>query len=714
MTKKRTRRVPVVVAAEAAECSLACLTMVARAFGHDVDLYSLRRRFGLSLSGASLRTLLRVAGELDLQTKALRLEVDDLDGIEGPLILHWELRHFVVLVKVARHRFLVHDPGAGRRWLSREEICRSFTGVAICFQTNSSFTPLTARARAPFSNLWSGLRGGISSAGLVLTVSLTAQLLYFLAPFQLQIVVDEAFGQNSTRALPALFAAFAVLAGLRLLVEILRATVTQRLAASLSFQLARNVVGHMLRLPPSYFEKRHLGDVMSRLNSTTALQDALTRGAATIVVDGAFGIIAIALLFLYAPRFAAIALSAFVLNIGVRTLFYPQVRAKTLEQVVLAAMERTHVLESLRAIATIKLLGGENEREAGWKSRFASYANHSAWLAKITNIQQFVQNAVESTATSLIIYLSTLEIIRGDGFTIGMLVAFLTLRQNFGDRANAVLKEAFQLRLLGVHLERLADVVLTEPEEEEDRAAPRHPHLFSLRGVGFSYGYGDRMIIRNLDLTISPGEFIAITGPSGVGKTTILKMILGYQDPIEGDVLIDGAKPTGTVWNAWRSQIGVVMQQDHLLSGSIAENIAGFADDLNMPRVHEVAQLVGLANDIQLLPEKYLTQIGGTGHQLSGGQRQRLLIARALYNKPNILILDEGTANLDKLSEERIADLVAGLEITRIVVAHRPALVRRAQRTLRLGANHSIEEFTPPLVLAAEQRPTPPTLQVSA
>ena len=284
-------------------------------------------------------------------------------------------------------------------------------------------------------------------------------------------------------------------------------------------------------------------------------------------------------------------------------------------------------------------------------------------------------------------------IIAGEGFSVGMLFAYLSFRQTFTDRVLALINEAFNFRLLTLHLDRISDIVHAEreaaPDEPSSEDAPPKGAI-EARGVRFRYGAGDRLILDGVDLCVAPGEFLAITGASGGGKSTLLKLLLGLYDPVEGEILLDGRPPDLTGWRAWRRHVGVVAQDDQLLSGTLADNIAFFDPELDMARVREAASAARIQDDIMAMPMQFLSLVGDMGAALSGGQRQRVLLARALYRRPSILILDEGTANLDPQTETEIADTIAAMAITRIVVAHRPALVRRADRVVRVEGGRVI------------------------
>jgi ATP-binding cassette subfamily B protein RaxB len=344
-------------------------------------------------------------------------------------------------------------------------------------------------------------------------------------------------------------------------------------------------------------------------------------------------------------------------------------------------------MESVRAATTLKLLGREAVRESGWRNLHADSTNASIAVGKLTISQGFLQNLVTGLQTVIVIFVAGRLILDGQGFSVGMLFSFLSYRQTFTDRANALVSQLMQFRFLRLHLDRLADIVTTPTElsgATVSEPTEIRGHL-RLKGVSFRYGVTDPLVLEDIDLEISPGDYVAIHGASGGGKSTLLKLLLGLNQPSDGMIELDGQRATPERWRAWRSRVGVVAQDDRLLSGTLADNIGGFDPDLEMQRVVDAAGAAQVHNDILRMPMQYLTLVGDMGSTLSGGQRQRVLLARALYRQPKILILDEGTANLDEQNEELIANLIDQMPITRIVVAHRPALLRRATRVYEVG-----------------------------
>lgn len=680
------RRLPVLQAAEAAECGLVCMTMVARYFGHDVDLNALRRRFGMSMSGSTLRGLMQIADSLGFSTRAIRLEVSDLASLPTPAVLHWNLNHFVVLKSASRTRITVHDPARGERSYTMEEASKRFTGVALEIAPSAEFRPIVERTPMKLTSLWSRVRGFGAAFAQVLALSFALQVIALALPFQLQLVIDEGILSSDANLLVTIAAGFGLLMVIQFAVEALRSWSILVFGQTASFQIIGNVVRHLMRLPSDWFEKRHVGDVMSRIGSTTAIQEMLTRGVITVVIDGVMSLLLLTMMLVYSPTLTAVALAAMAINFCVTAALFPALRDRTAENLVRRAQEQSHLMESVRAATTIKIMGREAEREGSWRNIFAGTINTAVSVGKYEIFRTGLQALVTNLQFVLIVYIGARTILAGEGLSIGMLFAFISFQATFSERSNALINQFLQFRFLGVHLERLSDIV------SADADAPAHRQIavggvrggLGLQNVSFRYGTADRLVLKDVTLDVAPGEFLAITGPSGGGKSTILKLLLGLRQPISGKVMVDGEVQPADGWRGWREHVGVVTQDDRLLSGSIADNIAFFDPDPDQAKVERVARAAHIHDDIVRMPMQYMSLVGDMGSALSGGQRQRLLFARALYREPKVLILDEGTANLDLDTERLISDLIAGMPITRIVVAHRPALLERADRVVTL------------------------------
>ena len=693
LTLGRARRLPVVWATEAAECGLACLAMIGRFHGHDVDLNGLRQRFSLSMAGANLRGVMGIADQLGFATRALRVELEALRRVRTPAILHWDLNHFVVLAETSRRGIVVHDPGRGRRELTFQEASKHVTGVVLELEPTAAFTPVTAKQPTRLTNLWSKMTGLWPAMLQILGISVALQVAVFAAPFYLQLTVDEAILRADRELMTVLALGFGALTVIRIALQALRGYALQILNVLFSFQMKGNLVRHLLRLRTEFFEKRHVGDILSRLQSSAAVQDAITRGVVATTIDGAMAIVAGVVLFFYSATLAGVVIAALCLSLAATFAFYPATRRRLEEQIIAGAKEHSHLIQSVRAATTIKLMGREAERESAWRNLYADVSNAGFSVGRLEIGRNAVQGLIMGLQSVIVVFLAARMILAGDGFSVGMLFAFMSFRQTLTDRTLALINQLIQFQLLSLHLQRLGDVVHAEPEVAADAVAPAlaMSGRLSLEGVSFRYGTADSLVLEDVSLSIAPGELVAITGPSGGGKTTLMKLILGLYAPTGGRITIDERPATPELWRAWRGCAGVVAQDDQLLSGTIADNIAFFDPDLDMERVQAVAQAAVVHEDIMRMPMQYFSLVGDMGSTLSGGQRQRVLLARALYRQPAILMLDEGTANLDPATESAIADVVALLPITRIVIAHRPALIERAERVIRVADGSVVE-----------------------
>jgi ATP-binding cassette subfamily B protein RaxB len=689
------RKLPLVFASEAAECGLACMTMIARYHGHDVDINGLRQRFALSLSGTSLRNLMALADQLDFSSRPLRVELPALQNVRTPAILHWDLNHFVVLHSVTSKTATIHDPALGLRKLPLSEVSKHFTGVVLELSPAAGFHRVQANAPIRLSSLWSRMTGLESALAQVIVLSAVLQIATFAAPFQIQLVIDEAVFHSDQDLLRVIALAFGALLIVQASTEALRGWALQVFGHLLSFQIVGNLVRHMTRLPADFFEKRHVGDIFSRLGAVQPIQQAITRGVVSALIDGAMAFIAAGLLVLYSPLLGAISIFAVLLHLAIVFALFPAMRRRMEEEILARAKEQSHLMETVRAATTVKLSGREGERESSWRNLYAEVTNAGISVGKYQISQTFVQTLITGLTYVVIVCLGAQLILTGQGFSAGMLFAFLSFRQTFTDRATGFINQLVQFRLLGLHLDRLADIVTAAPEA--DILQTRNIDVqgaIKVKDLSFRYGAADQRVLQDIVLDISPGDFIAITGPSGGGKTTLLKLLVGLHRPTSGSIELDGHPADPELWRAWRAHVGVVAQDDRLLSGTIADNIAFFDPDLDMAKVQASAKLAQVHDEIMRTPMQYLGLVGDMGSTLSGGQRQRVLLARALYRNPRILFLDEGTANLDETSEEAIVDLIESLPITRVVVAHRPALLRRAHRVL-LVKDRQLSEIWP-------------------
>lgn len=695
-------RTPVILQTELTECGLACLAMVARFHGHNVDLNSLRKKYLLSMRGTSLKQIIKIAGGLSLSPRPLKVDLEQLHKLALPAILHWDLNHFVVLTKVRGDRVDIIDPGIGRRQMSLSQVSDHFTGIALELTPAADFQPVTDRIRPKLSDLWSSLVGAKRAVAQTLGLSVALLATILMAPFLFQLVVDAVLPTPNAPTgdrglLIALAIGFGGLAVMRAVVEAARGYTIVTFGAQLSRQMVGNIFRHLVRLPVRYFERRHVGDIISRMNSTQPIQEALSQSVVSVLIDGAMAAIMLVVMFLFSPLLALIVVGTTGVLVIATLMIYPRLRATQEEAIYMRALENSHVIESIRASTTVKLFGREAEREASWANLFTDFVNadtsHQRWQVAQTFAQTLTIGLQVVAVVVVAAWMMTAE---ASEFTIGMLVAFLIYRQYFADAVVKLVTKGNEFRLLSLHLDRLSDIVHAPLESGtgESDAGGDAPLVevkgrIQLNTVTFAYSPEDPLVVQDFNLDIAPGEMVTLTGPSGGGKTTLMKLMLGLYAPVSGQVRIDGRDLSTVDPSDWRARIGVVMQDDRLLSGTIADNIAFFDPEIDMTRVIDAARSARIHDTIAAIPMNYLAMIGDMGSILSGGQKQRLLLARALYQKPDVLFLDEGTANLDVETESQIVSLVSGMDMTRIIVAHRPAFLQASDRVIDITAPNS-------------------------
>lgn len=676
---------------EAAECGLASLAMVASVHGQHVELSYLRRRFPVSLKGATLRQLIQHAAALGFSSRPLRLDLDELRQLATPCVLHWDLNHFVVLKKVTRKGAVVLDPAVGERHLSRDELSRHFTGVALELTPNADFQPEKAAPRVSLRALTGKVVGLKRSLAQILAVAVVLELFAIVAPLMNQLIVDDVLVSGDRELLTVVVLGFGLLLGVQTAVALARSWMVMVLGQTLNLQWMGNVFAHLVRLPTSFFEKRHLGDITSRFGAVGAIQRTLTTAAVEAVLDGVMAVAALVMMVLYAPTLALVVLGAVLAYGLLRWAMYRPFRDAAAERLVIAAKENTHFLETLRAITPLKLFGREEERRARWQNLVVDVQNRDVRTAKMGIAFSTANTFIFGLENLLVFWLGGKHILAGQlqgapTLTVGMLFAFIAYKGQFTGRVSALINYAVELKMLSLHAERLADIALEPPEKDE---APEHdlahlPASIELKNVSFRYAEGEPWVLKEANFKIEAGESVAVTGPSGAGKTTLLKIALGLLQPTEGEVLYGGQRIQHIGLQNFRRQIGTVMQEDVLLTGSLADNIAFFDVTTDFDRAQACAQLAQLHDDIVKMPMGYQTLVGDLGSGLSGGQKQRLLLARALYKNPKVLALDEATSHLDLHNERAVTQALAHMALTRLIIAHRPETIAGAQRVVQV------------------------------
>lgn len=685
-TLLRRQKLPMHMQSEASECALACLAMVAEFYGAKVDLITLRRHFSVSLRGARLSALLQTADRIGLASRAVKVPLESLNQLQTPAILHWDFNHFVVLKQCGSRSVTIHDPATGVRKCSIEELSDSFTGVGIELTPTALLRDFKVDRRLSFASIWQRTTGLTRTLAQVVLLSLLLQSFLVFSPLYMQIVIDEVLPNFNRDLLVTLALGFALFTLINGLTEALRSYVLIHSGAVLSFQFAADLFSHLTRLPLDYFEKRHVGDLLTRFGSLEPIKEALIQGVASVFIDGLMLLVTLVLMLLYSPKITLAVILALALYSTLRLLMYRRLRSLSEQAIVAKSKEDSLTIETLRAMLPLKVFCREAERRQRWQNLLAKSVSADTELAVTQMWFALASSLIFGMENVFVIYIGATEVLKSV-MTIGMLFAFFTYKRQFVDTALKVLEVCMEFKMLNLHFERLADITSSSIENAEPEAAKGHDAITSitLRGVCYAYASDQGETIKNLNLDIPGGQRLALTGPSGCGKTTLVKILLGLLQPQKGAVLPNGVSIKHLGLGNYRKSVAAVMQDDQLLAGTIAENISFFANPVDLDFVFLCAQHAAIYNEVMAMPMSFETLIGDMGSALSGGQKQRILLARALYARPELLVLDEGTAHLDAATETAVNDNLRKLDITIISVAHREAALRWADRVITMN-----------------------------
>lgn len=679
------QRLPVLLQTEAAECALACIAMVASYYGHETDVTEMRKRYPVSLKGATVGRIAEVTDQMGMTCRPVQLELDELPQLQLPALLHWNLNHFVVLHAVKGDWAYIHDPAIGALKLSLRAASGHFTGVAIELEPGMAFkrkaAPPTIELKALIGKVV-GLKRGIAQLlGLALVIEVFALTL----PILIQWITDEALVGGDRDLLTVLGFGMVAIGLSTAAIGAVRSYISMYISARFNMQWMSNVMGRLMKLPVEYFERRHLGDIVSRFGAVKSIEHGLTNAAIEAFLDGLLAVGTLVMMVLYSPSLASVTVVAVFLYGALRWLRYGAERTAAAGLIAKQAKEQTYFLETVRGVRTIKLCNRERERRTAWLNLWVDATNASLVMQKLSLLFGTSWNFISSLERAFVYWLGAVAVI-DHRMSLGMLFAFLSYKEQFAGRINRLVDCVVEFKMLGISAERLADIVLTAPEERNvvNRREPSEDLTLALEDVSFRYAANDAPLLNGATLNVRPGECVAIIGPSGCGKTTYLKLVLGILKPDKGKIHLGGLSIEQLGLKNYRNVVATVMQDDHLFAGSLYDNIALLDPKPDPEWIYACAKSACIHEEISLMPMGYHTLVGDMGSVLSGGQKQRVLLARALYRRPKILLLDEATSQLDVGNEARIGEAIAALDITRIMIAHRPQTIAIADRIVRL------------------------------
>lgn len=700
------RRVKLVMQNESNECAMACLAMIANYHGNGIGLSRLRQDLNNDGQGVTLKTMMEQAARIGISSRALKVPMEELNKLQLPAVLHWNFSHFVVLTKVAGRGIYIADPAYGKRFVPLKEVDQSFTGVALELTPNQDFTQVKPEIGLRLRDFAKNVVGIKRQLCLLLLLSLLLQLFAVIAPFYMQTVVDEVLIKADKALLSALAIGFALLLLIDTATQFLRERLMLVFSMRFSVVLSSSVFSHLLSLPISYFIRRHMGDIVSRFDSVQQIRELITSGIISAIIDGVMAIITLAVMLAYSVSLTLVVITIVVCYGLLRWLFFYPVRRLNKETLHADAEQQSYFMQSIRAIRTLKLSNVTSASHAKWLNKFTVAMNKRIHLAK-WNIRFSIANKLMFGIENLIIVYLAALLVLGQDLSVGMLFAFISYKTRFVESMSSLIDTWIDYKMLSVHLQRVSDILLSEPELKDQLIARQSLHVSLLsqqtrmletqhgnherqirahvhvQDLSFRYGEDLPFVFENVNFSLASGESLAIIGQSGCGKSTLLNCLLGLLNTNSGNIFIHRQKLLPA--NRSAHSMAAVLQDDQLLSGSILENISQFDDNIDIARAVNCAQIACIHEDIMAMTMQYQSSIGDMGDALSGGQKQRLLIARALYQNPQLLLLDEASSHLDTVTEKTLNEHLKQLNITKIMIAHRPETIASAQHIIKLS-----------------------------
>jgi ATP-binding cassette subfamily B protein RaxB len=681
------RNLPMVFQSEANECGLACLAMIRGYFGGQSDLQHLRAQSRLGGDGISVKSLLDVSDRYALVGRAIKFELSELSELRLPAILHWDWNHFVVLKKVSRKSITVSDPAVGIRHYSVAELPLHVSGIAIEFTPKPNFQQADAGPRLSVRKLLKGSVLDSTAFTKLALMSILIQAFALLTPLYLQLVIDQTILKGDVDLLLVMASCFLILFGLKTLLSYLRELKVMNLGNRLGFDLITGLAKHLFSLPLTYFERRESGDILSRFDSAGKIKQTLTQDLVTVVVDGVFSVCALLLLYWYDSGIASVVLLAVMLVCSIHFFAVLKERDFREEVLVQGAKQQSRFLESMRHVATVRVFGVEQQKLAHWEDSYVEQLNASFRLSRHQLNHGTLKSLVLGAENILVIYLGARGVISSN-ITLGQLMGIVFLKQHFISSVSAMIPKLAELKLLRLELDRVAEITSAQPEQEEQGCGlVSHSLASDIEFKNLSFRYHDKQasVLKKFSCRIENSQLTALVGDSGCGKSTLIRLLLKLLPLQDGNILVGGRDLSQFTRTDLRREISAVLHDDGLMAGDLAYNISLDHRDYDLHKLSSLCQSLGIIELIEKLPMGFSTQLGEMGNSFSAGLVQRILLARALYREPSILILDEALANLNLAAAKNVLSFVRLQGITTILVTHNKSLIEYADTQIRLN-----------------------------
>jgi ABC-type bacteriocin/lantibiotic exporter with double-glycine peptidase domain len=686
------------------------MAMILRFFGLRVSLSYCREALGAGRDGVNARSMVKLAHTAGLIATAYRLDHPAaVTSLPLPAVVDWRVSHFVVVTRANADGLRIIDPAVGRRSVPADQVPTLLGEHALCFVPGPAGPSMPAADTASPSIIRSTLRatsGSVRRMGaLLLAASLVLQAIGLVLPIGVAALFDYVLPTRESGLLPVLMLAAVGLILAQFILGHLRSGLLVGFQADVDQQLMTRLFGHLLSLPFRFFATRSSSDLLQRLSSSILLRELISAQLLAALIDGLFVLVYLILLTLRDPTFAVIAAAIGIIEVGAALAVQRRLMSLRHQHLTVQAEAEGLLIEALTGIATVKAMGVEDKVYGSWLTRYRHALTVDCQQSRLAALADNVGATVRVGAPLLLLIVGTWRMFSGS-LTLGEMMAAQTLAMSMLIPLTSLVSSTQVLLSITSHVQRLQDVFSAEPEVRsgESRVPITLDGRIELNQVSFRYDDHGPWVLRDLELTIEPGQRVALVGASGGGKSTLALLLLGLLPPTTGEIRIAGRSLAELEPTSVRRQIGIVMQDSFIFRDSIRHNIALNAPDSDLQEIEAAAAIAALDRDIAAMPMGYDTMVSERGTALSGGQRQRLALARAVLTRPRVLILDEATSHLDAATEQQVAGAIATLQCTQIIVAHRLSTVRTADLIVVLHEGQIAERGSHADLLAAGGR----------
>ncbi len=697
----RRRRVPVILQLSMVECGAACLAMIMSFYGRRSSIAECREVCMPGRDGVNGTVIAKAARHFGMSVRAFAIQHTNFSSIQLPVIIHWNFNHFVILERWSPKRMTIVDPAFGRRVVSAEEFDRCFTGVVIACTPGPQFERTRTQAVRPWRTFASYLWAAPGLLAQIILASLLLQGVGFVLPILTKVLFDKVLTPQFTGLANRVLLGLILIALIKYVVQTMRAMLLLQFQVRCDTELMQRFFRHLLSLPLQFFEQRSNGDLLMRLSSNSMVREIITGQTLSILLDGAMIVV-----YLLVLAWQSVAFMLAVVVIGVvqlLLLWATNARVQRLVEGDLLAQSEAHsyLVEAMQGIATVKSAGAEQTVFEQWQNLFYKQINTTLQRARTSALIDSTLATVQLLTPLILLWLG-LQAVNAGTMSIGTMLALNAIAVLALAPLNALIGQGQRFQVVAAYLERLFDVLQSQPEQPDaaERACPAVSGAIELEHVTFGYDRNAPPVLHDISLQIKPGQKVAIVGKTGSGKTTLAKLLLGLYQPSSGQIRYDGVPLEQCSYQQLRRQFGVVLQDSFLFSGSIRHNISFNQIDASLEQVVLAAQQADIHGDIARMPMGYETRIAEGSNGISGGQRQRLALARALVQRPPVLILDEATSHLDTTTERIVEAHLSRLDCTRIVIAHRLSTIRDADHILVIDQGRLVEQGTHAELLA--------------